>query len=211
MKQGLKSPVDFRKISLQQVASNILGLYPIELKPKITYNYQDRTIKEKYVCISEFTNHNAKNWNNKFGWQNLVNWLNSEGYKVVSISEKPTKLRKVIDHSGKFPIENRINELKHCEFFITVSTGLAWIAWALNKKVVMISGVTEPSNEFKEDNIRIFNNKVCNGCWHKNNINLSEKDWCPNHKNTKRQFECTTSITSNMVIEKINKLNAKSI
>ena len=203
IKQGLKAPIDFRKISLQQVASNILGLNPIEIKPKITYNHQDRIIKEKYVCISEFTNHTAKNWNNKVGWQNLVNWLNSEGYKVVSISEKRTKLRKVIDHSGKFSIENRINELKHCEFFITLSTGLAWIAWALNKKVVMISGVTEPSNEFKENNIRIFNNKVCCGCWHKNNFILTEKDWCPIHKGTKRQFECTTSITSNMVIEKI--------
>jgi ADP-heptose:LPS heptosyltransferase len=40
--------------------------------------------------------------------------------------------------------------LQHCEFFIGVSSGLSWLAWACGKKVVMISGITKKENEFKE-------------------------------------------------------------
>ena len=37
------------------------------------------------------------------------------------------------------------------------------LAWALNKKVVMISGCTSEDNEFKENNYRVINKNVCNG------------------------------------------------
>ena len=34
------------------------------------------------------------------------------------------------------------------DFFIGMSSGLSWLAWACNTKVVMISGVTIKENEF---------------------------------------------------------------
>ena len=122
------------------------------------------------------------------------------------ISEQKTNLKNVIDHTGSYPLEQRINEINHCEFIITISTGLAWISWSLNKKVVMISGFTKPYCEFKEDNIRIINENVCNGCFNRVDIDWKEKDWCPDHKGTERQFECTKKITPKMVKDEIKKL-----
>lgn len=152
----------------------------------------------------------AKYWNYKNGWQNIVDWLNLQGYKVMVISEPKTNLKNIVDHTGSHPLEQRINEIQHCEFMVTISTGLAWIAWSLNKKVVMISGFTKPYCEFVEDNFRVINEKVCNGCFNRVDIDWKQKDWCPEHKGTERQFECTKKITPKMVKENIEKLIYKN-
>jgi autotransporter strand-loop-strand O-heptosyltransferase len=200
---GNLNPNDPYKIPVQRIITDILGLEYKELKSKVNVTYREkvRYIKEKYVCISEFSTAKAKLWNNPNGWQELVDYLNSVGYKVVAISKEPTKLKNVIDETGDFPIEYRINNLLHCEFFIGVSSGLAWLAWALGKKVVMISGFTKPFNEFKC--VRIHNENVCNGCIHDHLFNIYDYEWCPIHKGTENEFICTKSITSEMVIEKI--------
>jgi hypothetical protein len=52
------------------------------------------------------------------------------------ISEQPTSLKNIINKTGKFPIEHRINELKWCEFFIGVGSGLSWLAWSIGKKLL---------------------------------------------------------------------------
>lgn len=208
-KQGLKTPNDFRKIPLQQISTDILGLNFKEIKPKIFIpEINERPIKDKYICISEFSGHGkAKFWNYKNGWQELVDWLNKQNYKVLVISKEKTNLKNIIDHTGDYPIEKRINELFYCDFFIGVSSGLAWLAWALNKKVVMISGVTDIFNEFKKDNTRIINHDVCHGCWHRHSINIEkDNEWCPDHKGTINQYECTKKINTNMVISKIKNL-----
>jgi autotransporter strand-loop-strand O-heptosyltransferase len=205
IKQGVLSPKNPRLISLQQVASDILGLPPIELKPKIKIPNGSRPIEEKYITIGEFSNHGtAKMWNNPHGWQELVDWLNSKGYKVAAISKEHTKLKGVLDWTGDKSIAERINQINHSEFFIGISSGLSWLAWATGKQVVMISGFTDIFNEFQ--NIRVINTDVCHGCWHRNDINFAKhKDACPEQGGTAREFECTKTITSQMVIDKIKK------
>jgi autotransporter strand-loop-strand O-heptosyltransferase len=88
---------------------------------------------------------------------------------------------------------------------------MSWVAHALGKKVVMISNFTEDWNEFdlsSDGYIRITNKSVCHGCWNKINIdhefNKEDWYWCPEHKNTERQFECHKSITVEGVVEKIS-------
>ena len=78
----------------------------------------------------------------------------------------------------------------------------------MGKKVVMISNFTEADHEFQEDCTRITNTKVCNSCWNNPDLRFDRGDWnwCPFHKGTARQFECHTSITSQMVIDKIQNL-----
>jgi len=205
IKQGINSPKNPRKISLQQLSSDILGLHPMELKPKITIPNGGRPIEEKYITIAEHSNHGlAKMWNNPNGWQELVDWLNNQGYQVAAISKEPTQLNGVLDWTGDKPISERINEIKHSEFFIGISSGLSWLAWAIGKRVVMISGFTDIFNEFQ--NIRIINTDVCHGCWHRHDINFARnKECCPEHGGTEREFECTKHITSDMVIDKIKK------
>ena len=204
------NPQNYRNIPLQQTASDILGLDFIELKPKISikYNKQQNPIGQKYVCIAEFSTSNAKHWhyptvNNNTGWQTIVDWLNNNGYKVMVISKQMTKLKNIIDRTGDYPLDFRIFEILNSEFFIGVGSGLSWLSWSLGKKVVMISGFSDPLCEFKENNIRIINKDVCNGCFNKFEFDRGDWNWCPVHKNTDRQFECTTNITPKNVIDKI--------
>jgi len=209
-----RNPYDYKKIPLQKTASDILGLDYKEIVPKINIPNGVRPIEDKYVCIAQFSTANSKHWHypckdsNK-GWQILVDWLNSQGYKVMVISKQPTNLKNVIDKTGNFPIEHRINELKWCEFFIGIGSGLSWLAWATGKKVVMISGFSNPICEFKSNNINVHNFNVCNGCFNTHNFDRGDWNWCPEHKDTERQFECSTNITPKLVIDRI--INSKLV
>ena len=101
-----------------------------------------------------------------------------------------------------------MNVIHHSEFLIGLSSGLSWLAWGMGKHVVMISNFTAPDHEFTSNCTRITNPSVCNGCWNKPQFTFDRGDWnwCPEHKGTPRQFECHTSITSKMVIDKIQGL-----
>jgi len=206
-----QNPNDYKKIPLQQTASDILGLDFKEIVPKISLEKRERTIEEKYVCIAQYSTANAKHWhypykNSHLGWQMLVDWLNAQGYKVVVISKQPSTLENIINHTG-ISIEECINDINYCEFFIGVSSGLAWLSWVLGKKVVMISGFSDPICEFKSNNIRIQNKNVCNSCFNRHEFDKGTWNWCPDHKDTERQFECTLNITPEMVIDEMKKNN----
>lgn len=204
----LRNPIDYKKIPLQKTASDILGLDYKEIRPNINIPEGYRPIEEKYVCIAQYSTANTKHWHypckdsNK-GWQIIVDWLNAQGYKVMVISKQKTNLKNVIDMTGDFPIEHRINQLKWCEFFIGVGSGLSWLAWVVGKKVVMISGFSHPICEFQTNNINVHNFNVCNGCFNKHVFDRGDWNWCPEHKDTERQFECSINITPQMVVDKI--------
>jgi autotransporter strand-loop-strand O-heptosyltransferase len=210
----MKNPNDYKKIPLQKTSSDILGLEYKEIIPKIEIPEGVRPIEEKYVCIAQYSTANTKHWhypckNSDKGWQMIVDWLNEQGYKVMVISKQETKLKNIIDRTGNFPIEHRINELKWCEFFIGIGSGLSWLAWAVGKKVVMISGFSNPICEFKTNIINVHNFNVCNGCFNRYAFDRGDWNWCPDHKDTDRQFECSINITPKMVVDRI--VNSKLV
>jgi autotransporter strand-loop-strand O-heptosyltransferase len=195
---------------LAAVASDILGLDFKEIRPRFSNpKPNEKPIGKKFVCISEFASESMglKVWQNQIGWQKLVDYLKSEGFEVVSISAEKTNLKNVIKRNGKIDLFDRMWYLHHCEFFIGVSSGLSWLAWACGKKVVMISGATADWNEFKEDNIRIFNPESCHGCWnspeHSQKFACFHSSFCPEKKN----FECTRKISPTFVIDRIKHEN----
>ena len=198
-------PNDFRKIPLQKIAADILGLEYKEIKPNIDIVMTERKIKNKYICISEFSTAQAKYWNNPNGWQEIVDYLNSIGIKTIVLGIGKNKLKNVIDMTGELPIQTMISYIYNAEFSIGISSGLVWLAWALGKKVILISGFTRPFNEFLCH--RVYNSTVCRGCYNSNNVfDKSRWDWCPIHQDTDRQFECTKTISSQMVIDEINNI-----
>ena len=70
----------------------------------------------------------------------------------------------------------------------------------------MIANFLNEHNEFElgiNDYLRITDKSVCNDCWYTNTFDSGDWYWCPDHKGTAKQFECTKSITSQMVIEKL--------
>jgi autotransporter strand-loop-strand O-heptosyltransferase len=203
-------PSDWRSGPLQKVASDILGLEYEEIITKIDIPKDSvRPFEEKYVCMSIHSSAQCKYWNNPKGWQKTVDYLNKQGYTVVNIAKETgtymgnKSLRGVLDRSGDFPIEERINYLKHAEFYIGISSGLTWVSCAIGTPAIMISGVTAPFNE-PDAMIKVHNNNVCNGCFN-NEEYIFDKgnwNWCPRNNN----FICSKAITSEMVIRKIESL-----
>jgi len=204
-----REPEEPSTIPLQKAATNILGLDFTEIRPKLSYSPGPRPIEEKYVTIGMSTTAGCKEWSNPGGWQTLINYLNDRGYKVAVIQkEEFSGIENVIDWTGNRPLQERMNQIHHSEFYIGLGSGLSWLAWAVNKHVVMISNFSENGHEFTDNTTRITNPLVCNGCWNNPKFKFDKGDWywCPEHKGTSRQFECHKSITADMVIERIQHL-----
>jgi autotransporter strand-loop-strand O-heptosyltransferase len=215
-------PNDFT-IPLIQLATERLDLPLQEIKPKIALppNLKNN-FKKKYVCIATQSTAQCKYWNNPTGWDQTVDYLQSLGYEVVCIDQhvrfgveghwNDTPVNSIrknqFDGDPEIPLTDRINDLYFCDFFIGLGSGLSWLAWALNKPVVLISGFSAPKAEFYTP-YRVINEHVCNSCW--NDVECMPFDsgdwmWCPRHKGTPREFECSKEITFEMVKKQIDRL-----
>jgi autotransporter strand-loop-strand O-heptosyltransferase len=194
-------------IPLQKVASNILGLEHTEIKPLIDRDKSKDwplTLTQKFVAIAPHSTAGLKYWNNPTGWQEVVDFLISKGYYVFNVSREGSNLNGV-KNLNDYSIEEIIRCIRGCDFFIGLSSGLSWLAWALEKHVFLISNFTNKEHEFLSNCTRITNESVCNSCWVKPEFKFDKGDWnwCPIHKGTDRQFECSKSITGQFVIGKI--------
>ena len=181
-------------IPLQQAATNILGLEYKEIKPKIAFVPKDN-VHGKYVVIATNSTAQCKFWT-KEGWQEVINYLVDNGYKVINVSKE----RNDFENCYQLPngsLQEVSNVIYHARFFIGLSSGLSWMAWGLGLPVMMISNFSDKDHEFSC--IRITNTNVCHGCWNDGNEKFDKGDWnwCPRNKN----FECHTSITGKMVID----------
>lgn len=141
---------------LQQIASDILGLPFKEIKPKVSIPNKPSPIKESYVCISEYKGGQTNSYQETDFWQNIVDYLIDCGYKVVEVSLEPSSLKNIVNLQNH-SLFDTINYLNHCEFFISGSTGPAWLAWAVDKHVFMISDFTPENHEFQSNCTRLFN------------------------------------------------------
>jgi autotransporter strand-loop-strand O-heptosyltransferase len=214
------NPVDPKSRPLQATASDILGLEYKEVVPKINKPNKPNRYGKKFVCFSPHASASAKYWHNDTGWQTIINYIkNVLGYEVVMISKEKydsdwetsklpgnKKFEGIIDATGDFPIEERMVDLLNCEFYIGVGSGLSWLAWSLDKQVIMISGFSDEWAEFKTKMSRIINKDVCNSCFNNFRLDAGDWKWCPAHKDTPRQFECTKKIPATWVVDAINQL-----
>jgi len=140
------------------------------------------------------------NFNGNDGWQKVVNVLHNNGFDVYNISyENTMNLQNVKGFHGHDDINVAIDHIVSSRFFVGLSSGLSWLAWAYGVPVVMISNFTKRQNEF--DCFRVENLNVCNGCF---NMFPNIKTKCPVFLGTERENECHSSITPSMVIDKIN-------
>lgn len=206
----LKNPIDPKTVTLQKMASDILGLEYVEVKPKIKKRKVKIDKNLKQICIGVFGTAQPKFWNNPTGWQDIVDWLNSKGYTVKLVSKEGdnymgNKLPTGIVHHPQGPLEGVMDEMLKSKAFIGIGSGLSWLSWALNVPTVLISGFSYDWAEM-QDCIRIAAPKgKCEGCFNRLRLDAGDWNWCPDHKGTDRQFECTKSITSEMVIKELQK------
>ncbi len=210
-----RQPIDFRHVGLHRSAGYILGVDPTEESPRLVLPDESRPIDDPYVCIAVQATSAAKTWTNPNGWREVVAFLKTRGYRVICIDQKPVHGTGImwthIPHGAEdmtgISLAEAARWLRHAEFFVGLSSGLAWLAWAAGATVVMISGYSLPSTEFNTP-YRIINWHTCNGCWSDPQLRFNHTDflWCPRHAGTPRQFECTRLITSAHVMRVIEKI-----
>lgn len=214
----IHQPCDFRLVGLHRTAGYILGVDPTEVAPRVVLEDNRRPLAEPYVCIAVQSSTHSKHWTNPTGWHEIVSFLKDAGYRVVCIDQKPVHGTGLVwnhiphgveDQTGDRPLIERARWMKHAEFFIGLSSGLSWLAWAVGTPVVLISGFTHPTNEFHTP-YRVINYHACNSCWNDVRVRFDHKDflWCPRHANTPRQMECTRLITADAVKDVIRRIPA---
>lgn len=197
-----KHPRDWRSIPLGAIAADQLGIVYRERKPKLVEDFYNNLpeFKHPVVCIATQSTAQAKYWNREDGWQTLINNFNANGWKVYYVSKEPTDLEGIEKH-----IEDIFEAGRHMvssNKFIGISSGLSWLAWALDVDVCMISGFTWEFVEFDCD-VRIINHNVCAGCWTWDLFDRGDWNWCPQWKGTPRQFECTKTISPEYVWQEL--------
>jgi autotransporter strand-loop-strand O-heptosyltransferase len=174
-----------------------------------------RPIKSKYVCIGVHSTAQAKYWNHPGAWDELCKMLRKKGLTPVVVekdfsfgipgymNQLPSKAVKKIGMS----FGEVLNYIQHAEMFIGLSSGLSWVAQGLGKPTVIISNATSKDNEYINDKtLRIYEESVCHGCFHKYPFNSNDWLWCPIYRNDEmKRFICTKAITPESVMEQIEK------
>lgn len=191
-----KEPVPANKVPLQQSASNILGLDYVELVPKVKVN-RERLDLGRYVVIATNSTAQCKFWT-RAEWQILINYLHSKGYRVINVSRETNPFDNCEPISNT-SIEYTMQVIAGAEYMVGLSSGLSWLAFAIGTHVVLISNFTAVDYEFKTKCTRIVNPKVCHDCWSEHKLDPANWNWCPRGQN----FICHTSITAQMVIDKL--------
>jgi autotransporter strand-loop-strand O-heptosyltransferase len=218
-KDHSKHPQPFISQPLQKTASDILGLEYKEIKPKIK-SLPPSPIKEKYVTISIQSTCQAKYWNHPTGWEQVVKHLQNKGYKVAVVDKYRTfgigAFMNTSPQADYYFHEKSLEEvmpiIKGAEFHIGISSGLSWMAWALNTPVVLISSFSKPYCEFQSGCTRIYKEDTSTydplqGYFNTHKLDPSNWNWYPfkEIKSMEDWYEIET-ITPEQVINEINKI-----
>jgi len=195
-----KEPTHPATIPLQQAASNILALEYKEIHPRIAFDPGERPVVNEYVCISTRSTAQCKHW---YYWKELIAVLKTKGYRVFELSQEADDLgAETLEDKS---LQNAMRYLYHADHYIGLSSGISWLNWAVGKHTIMISNFTEAGHEFVSNCTRIINPNVCNSCW--NNplfkFNKGDWNWCPEHEDTPRHFECHKSIKVESILNLI--------
>lgn len=197
-----RHPNDWRHLPLGKIVTDQLGIDYIEQRPVMSLEFKKRSSsKSKQIVIATHSTAQAKYWNNPHGWDELTQWHLDHNIKVLHASKEgggPIGSKQLPEE-----LSHIATEINSAEYFVGISSGLSWFAWALGAKVVLVSGFTPEWIEFKQDCLRIINKDKCWGCWSFSTFDRSDWMWCPSHKGTPRQFECTKLIEATDVIAQI--------
>jgi autotransporter strand-loop-strand O-heptosyltransferase len=210
---------DIKKGGLIQMASEILGFEEIhEAKPTLRFKSKNIKLKRPTVSMASLSTMQQRLWTLKGGWNKVISHLKQRKIDVVSLDHYTqfgagipsgdipayTPIPSGSKNKTGLPLRTVASYIDKSLFFMGLSGGLSWLAWALKKPVVMVVGPISERYHFKNPYI-VQNKNVCHACWSHHDVTPAELDewyWCPENKD----FECTRQITPEMVIEKIDKL-----
>jgi autotransporter strand-loop-strand O-heptosyltransferase len=205
-------PMDGRQVPMMETGRVIMNL-PAPA-PKIPWPKGKRKIEEPYVCIGVQASSVGKGWLYPDGWNEVVSYLKSLGYRVLCIDKERIMEAQgyriempegAEDFTGALPLTERLDMLTHADFFIGLASGLSWLAYTADCPVIMIGGFSAYWAEFPTP-YRVYNRLVCSGCY--NDVRVRWLDnLCPRQTaGTDRIFECSKKISPRMVIDTIDRL-----
>ncbi len=205
--------VDSRLMPMEEIGKTIFGI-PYTIRTAKFTPTKPRTIQEPYVCIGVQASAAWKGWHYPGGWDDVVAYLKEAGYRVLCIDRERENTWEEMsvkipdgaeDFTGDIPLSERINLLAYADFFVGLGSGLSWLAYAVGCPVVMVVGFTLPWFEF-DTPYRVQNFTKCYGCYSDVRVEFDHVQYCPYHRGTDKQFECSRSITSQQVIMTIERL-----
>ena len=205
--------VDSRLMPMEEIGKTTFGLSDT-IRTVRFIPTKPRLIQEPYVCIGVQASGAWKGWHYPGGWDEVVAYLKESGYRVLCIDKDRENVWEGMsskipdgaeDFSGDIPLMERVNLLAYADFFVGLSSGLAWLAYAAGCPVVMIVGFTLPWFEFRTP-YRVQNFTRCYGCFNDVRAEFAHVEHCPYHRGTDKRFECSRSITSQQVILTIERL-----
>lgn len=207
-------PIDMRNCPMNRITGVALGINTLPQKPMFEPNMAPVT-DDPYVCIAVQASVARKGWLYPNGWNIVVSYLKSLGYRVFCIDRDVENADKDLgiiirkpqaaeDFTGNIPLMERANMLYYAEFFIGLGSGLAWLADAVGCPAVIIAGFSQDWCEFYTP-YRVANRLVCNGCFNDVRANYL-KDKCPYHEGTERELECQKKISPRQVINAVERL-----
>lgn len=211
---------------LDHVMADTLNIEKKAIKPKLNGRGTPKRIDGKYIAITCNGSAMAKNWLYPNGWNELIAYLISLGYKVVHTSNRTAKdMGVTIEHpdfieAASNNIFDAINLIENADFFVGLSSGNSWLSWALDKKVVMIGGLIDPSYEFHEDRYLAYTPEgKCHGCFTNTNYMWTRSPlWCPleakfqgkqmtnRFHNVDNAYECVKTIAPELVKKAVNQV-----
>ena len=205
---------DIKEGGLIQMASEILGFEEIEeIKPVLKFKPKNIKLKRPTVSMASLSTMQQRLWTLNGGWNKVCAYLKRRRIDVVSLDHHPqfgagvasgdipalTPIPSASKNKTGLPLRTVASYINKSLFFMGLSGGLSWLAWALNKPVVMVVGPISERYHFKNPYL-IQNKNVCHACWDNHDMVANDWYWCPENKD----FECTRQITPEMVIEKID-------
>ena len=205
------APFDGRTYPLWMAAGPLVGLEATA--PKVSKKFTEPpSILEPYICIGVQASTPRKGWLFPNGWNIVVRELKKFGYRVLCI-DRHTLTRadgyeiicpeEAEDLTGDIPLIDRAKLLSHAKCFVGLSSGLAWVADAVDCPVVIVSGMSESYYEFP-NHYRAINRLVCHGCFNDNKVNFMLDQVCPYYHGTDRELECAKKITPAAVLHAID-------
>ena len=204
---------DPRTIPLAKIGESILRIPCDEKTPQYT-PWKPRMIEQPYVCIAVQASMTSKAWLNPHGWDAVVNYLRGIGYRVLCIDRDVQNMShdNVVripegaeNFTGNLPLAERVDLLAYADFFVGVSSGLSWLAWAVGIPVVLISGITARWYEFPSA-YRVSNPLACHGCFNDLRVDFSKIESCACFEGTEQAFECQKKISEMQVLDAIRYL-----
>lgn len=199
-------------VSLRDRAFFSLGLPSNDEIPKVSFP-EERLIPEKYICISVSASIRSKCWNYPDGWNILCRELKKMGYRVICIDkfnytqfEEGSFIQvpeEAEDFTGDFSLSQRLQLLHGADLLISGVSGLILLTWLLKKRPVVIRGSSLEDLGGSYEPVEDVH--ACRGCLdYFPSLSVMQK--CKFFQDSERAFECTRSITPEMVMHKVKKV-----